>query len=123
MEEAALWELINDGRDRMGFAQKRLWDAITINPERWTHTSANGAEHSFWVVALIGQSVVSYNDFEHGFDRSTFIRFGELTELGWGQAGLDVVVQDILNEIEFGHPTAPRVSSAQPGECPDSNRK
>ncbi|MFD1983404.1 hypothetical protein ACFSOZ_12070 [Mesorhizobium newzealandense] len=123
MDEAALWDSINAGRDRMNFAQKRLWDAIRINPERWTHISANEAEHSFWVVALIGQNVVSYNDFEHGFDRSTFIRFGEIAELGWGQADLDATVQDILNELEFGHPTTSRVSAPQPGEFPDPNSK
>ncbi|TIP69702.1 MAG: hypothetical protein E5X53_31150 [Mesorhizobium sp.] len=111
MDEAALWQLMNAARDRMNFAQKKLWDAIRINPEKWTHHSLDDRENGIWVVALIGRSVVSYNDFEHGFDRSSFIKYGEISELGWGQADLDVTVQHILNELEIGHPTAPRVSS------------
>jgi len=123
MDEAALWELMNASRDRMNFAQKRLWDLIRISPEKWTHHSPEDREQGVWVVALIGRSVVSYNDLEHGFDRSGFIRYGEIAELGWGQADLEVVVQHTLNDLENGYETVPRVSSPQSGEFPDPNSK
>ncbi len=115
MHESALLDLMNASRDRMSFSQKRLWDIIKIGPEKWTHLSFEG--HDFWVVALFGRSIVSYNDFENGFDRSEFIQYGEIAELGWGQAALDEVVQHILNEMEVGYRTAPRASPPHPG-CP-----
>ena len=118
MNEAALWDLINAGRERMTVAQRRLWDVICIDPEQWTHRSPLRDDQRIWVIALIGRSVISYNDIEGGFDRSNFIRYGEVAELGWGQADLEVTVQEILNELELGHPTAPRVSPPLPGEYP-----
>ena len=121
MDEAALWELMNAGRDRMNFTQKRFWDLIRISPEKWAHHSLEGSEQGVWVVAMVGRSVVSYNDFEHGFDRSGFTRYGEIAEFGWGQADLEVAVQHILNDLEIGYSTTPRASSPQPGEFPDSN--
>jgi hypothetical protein len=53
MDEARLWDLMNDGRDRMTFPQKRLWQAIRINPQSWSNTTY-GPHTRFWVVALIG---------------------------------------------------------------------
>lgn len=31
MDEAALWDLINAGRERMNLAQRRLWDVFGID--------------------------------------------------------------------------------------------
>jgi hypothetical protein len=118
MNEATLSDLINTGRDRMTIAQRKLWDVISFDPEQWTHRSPSGNDRRIWIVALIGRSVISYNDVEAGFDRSNFIHYGEVAELGWGQADLEGAVQDILNELELGHPTAPRVSPPLPGEYP-----
>ncbi|MER8556918.1 hypothetical protein NKH69_33095 [Mesorhizobium sp. M0976] len=119
MNEATIWELINTGRDRMSFGQRRLWDLIKIDPEEWLHHSPAGSDHRIWVVALIGRSVISYNDIEGGFGRSNFIRYGEITELGWGQADLEVAVQYVMSELEQGHRTAPVASAPRPGEFLD----
>ncbi|WP_136622438.1 MULTISPECIES: hypothetical protein [Mesorhizobium] len=118
MNEAALWDLINAGRERMNIAQRRLWDVIGIDPEQWTHRSSAGDDQRIWVVALVGRSVISYNEFEYGFDRSHFVRYGEIAELGWGQADLEVAIQHVLNEMERGHRTAPTVSEPRPGTYP-----
>ncbi|WP_245268738.1 hypothetical protein [Mesorhizobium loti] len=59
MNEAALWDLINTGRERMNFAQRRLWDLIGIDPEQWIHRTSAGDDHRIWVVALIGRTVIS----------------------------------------------------------------
>jgi hypothetical protein len=118
MNDAALWDLINTGRERMDIAQRRLWELIAIDPEQWTHRSSAGDDQRIWVVALIGRSVISCNEFEYGFDRSSFVRYGEIEQLGWGQDKLEMVVQDVLNELEFGHRTAPLVSGPKPGTYP-----
>lgn len=118
MDEAAVWHLINEGRDGMSFAQRRLWDTISIDPEQWSHRTSAGNDLRIWVVALIGRTVISYNHLEYGFDRSSFVRYGEIAQLGWGQSELEVAVQDVLNELEFGRRTAPIVSEPKPGEYP-----
>ena len=118
MDEAAVWHLINEGRDGMSFAQRRLWDTISIDPQQWDHRTSAGNDLRIWVVALIGRTVISYNDLEHGFDRSSFVRYGDIAQLGWGQSDLETVVQDVLNELEFGRRTAPIASEPKPGTYP-----
>jgi len=118
LDEEALWGLINDGRERMNVTQRRLWDVISIDPEPWVCASSTGKHHTVWVVALIGRSVISYNDAEAGFDRSTFLRYGEVLKLGWGQDDLEVSVQHVLNELESGHRSAAVVSEPNPGSYP-----
>ncbi|ETA72920.1 MULTISPECIES: hypothetical protein [Mesorhizobium] len=118
MSEATLWDLINAGQDRMSFAQRRLWDMISIDPEQWIHRTPAGEDHRIWVVALIGRTLISYNDFEHGFDRSNFVQYGEIAQIGGGQSDLEIAVQDALNELEFGRRTAPVVSAPKPGTYP-----
>ena len=122
MNEAALWDLINAGRERMNVGQRRLWDVFCIGPEQWTYRSPAGNDQRIWVVALIGRSVISYNEFEYGFDRSRFDRYGEIAELGWGQANLEGAVQHVLNEVERGDRTALIVSEPRPGAHPARRR-
>lgn len=118
MDEAAILKLTIQGRDHMTFKQKRIWDAITIHPEAWLYRHPNGHDSHVWVVALIGRSVISYNEWDGGFDRSQFFRYGEIAQFGWGNDDLDVAVQHVLNELELGHRTAPIVSGPKPGIPP-----
>ena len=118
MDEAAILDLINEGRDSMTPKQKKIWDVVSIHPESWFYRSPSGRDNQVWVVALIGRSVISYNDADRGFDRSKFVRYGEVAQLGWGNEVLEVAVQDVLNELEFGRRTAPIVSEPKPGTFP-----
>ena len=115
MDEATILQRINEGRDLMAVKQRRAWDAISIHPEPWLYRLEDGRDNHVWVVALIGQSVISYNEWDGGFDRSHFARYGEIAQFGWGDGSLGVVVQGVLNELEFGHRTAPTVSGPTPG--------
>ncbi|RWL93732.1 MAG: hypothetical protein EOR68_23405 [Mesorhizobium sp.] len=118
MDEAAILKLMNEGRDQMTFKQKRVWDAISIDPEPWLYRNSEGHDNHVWVVAVIGRSVISYNEWDSGFDRSQFVRYGEIAQFGWGDGSLGAVVQDVLNELELGHRTAPTVSGPNPGTFP-----
>ena len=121
MDEATVLQMINEGRDLMAVKQRKAWDAISIPPEPWHYRSDDGRDNHVWIVALIGQSVISYNEWDGGFDRSHFVRYGEIAQFGWGDGSLAVVVQDVLNELEFGHRTAPNVSRPNPGTFPAKN--
>jgi hypothetical protein len=115
MDEARLWDLMNDARDRMTFPQKRLWQAIRIDPQSWSNTTY-GPHTRFWVVALIGQKAIWYNDFEHGFDLTPYRTHGEIGAFSGNQFELELAVQHVADEIECGYSTVPRMSGPIPGE-------
>lgn len=72
MDEAALWDLMNAAWHRMTFRQKHLWETIRIDPQRWEQRPYGIGNGGFWVVALIGRTVLWYNDLEYGFQRSSY---------------------------------------------------
>lgn len=122
MDEAKLWDLINDSRERMSPSQKRLWERVQVAPAKWACEPHSGINGGFWVVGLIGQSVVWFNDIEDGFQRSSYVRYGEIEEYGSMQFGLEEVVQHIQNELEVGHRTHPRSSGLLAGEFPQARK-
>lgn len=118
MDEARLWKLMNDARERMSLPQKRLWEMLQVDPVRWTCEPHGGINGGFWVVGLIGRNVIWFNDLEDGFQRSSYVRHGEIGEYGSMQFGLEEVVQHIQNELEAGHRTYPHSSGPIAGEFP-----
>ncbi len=56
----ALRKRIAQGVSRMDPRARRLWEAIRIDPEKWQLPPYGDTGHGFWVVALIGQSVIWY---------------------------------------------------------------
>lgn len=102
MDEAALWDLMNAAWDRMTFRQKHLWETIRIDPQKWEQHPYGIGNGGFWVVALIGRTVLWYNDLEYGFQRSSYVRHGEINEFGSNQFELEVALQYVLNEIDTG---------------------
>jgi hypothetical protein len=55
---------------------ERFWQRIKIKPEKWQLPPMGDEGGGFWVVALIGQECVYYNDIEEGFNISHFDTFG-----------------------------------------------
>lgn len=78
MTEAEIWDEINSAWKRMSLPQRRLWEVIRIIPEKWKQSPWGNEGNGFWVVGLIGNSVVWYNDIEHGFNKSKFTNYGEI---------------------------------------------
>ncbi len=103
--EAQIWDEINASEKRMSFPQQHLWEAIRIYPEKWKQDPWGKAGNGFWVVAIIGNTVVWYNDFEHGFNRSKYVKYGEIQDYCCNQDELEWSLQFILNEITDGVPS------------------
>jgi hypothetical protein len=61
-DEAQLWDVINSDVREMSPAQRRLWEAIQIPPQKWRQHPWGDASGGFWVVAILGQTVVWYNE-------------------------------------------------------------
>jgi len=115
ISEASLWNLINAAEIRMNISQARLWEVIRIEPAKWSEASYGKEGNGFWVVAVIGDTVVWYNDIEHGFNRSKYSSFGSIGEYWCNQDELELTLQFILDAIETGQDSAPRVGPPMPG--------
>ena len=66
----------------MSQEEMRLWEAIRIQPVKWQQDPYGIQGGGFWVVGIIGSTVIWYNDIEEGFNRSVSPHLGESTTTG-----------------------------------------
>lgn len=71
---------IENGLKQMKQDQFDYWQKISIKPEKWIEQEFGKEGGGFWVVAIIGELAVWYNDIEEGFNISTFSTYGEISE-------------------------------------------
>lgn len=102
ISEAALRKRISQGVARMSGAARRLWEAVRIEPEKWQLHPYGDAGHGFWVVAVMGQTAIWYNDVEEGFNRSRYSIRGEIEDYWCNQDELDVTIAYLMNTLELG---------------------
>lgn len=114
LSETKLWDLINEAEARMSPPQQRLWEKIRVAPAKWALDPWGNLGGGFWVVALIGNVAIWYNDIEEGFNRSTYSRFGQMDEYWCNQDALEWTVQQVLNEILEGVPSGGYCSPPRP---------
>lgn len=108
ISEVNLWDLVIKAEARMSPQLSKLWDAIKITPQKWSEQSHGLVGGGFWVVALVGENAIWYNDIEEGFNRSSYRHVGKLDEYVCNQDELEVAVQGVLALIETGIDTTPR---------------
>ncbi|EEH68981.1 hypothetical protein HMPREF0023_1491 [Acinetobacter sp. ATCC 27244] len=106
IEEAEMLETINESYCRMTLEQRRLWEAIKLYPQKWSQEPYGDIGHGFWVVAIIGNTVIWFNDVEDGFNRSSFTEFGKINEYYCNQDDLECQIQNVLNQIRDGYDAA-----------------
>ena len=94
----------------------RLWENIKILPEKWTEQTYGTVGGGFWVVAIIGNRVIWFNDIEDGFNCSSYVVAGKLAEYFCNQDELEMAVQHVLTIIETGRNAIVRCSAPIPGE-------
>jgi hypothetical protein len=54
----------------------------------------------FWVVAIVGQTVIWYNDIEEGFNRSRYSAYGTIDDYWCNHDELEITVQYLMSAIE-----------------------
>ena len=104
--ENALHARVKQGVSRMNPAQARLWQAICITPEKWRQRPYGEPGGGFWVVALIGRTVIWYNDLEESFNRSRYVSYGTIEDYWRNDDELELTVQyltDALERARYGH--------------------
>jgi hypothetical protein len=94
---------IDQGVARMTQPQLRLWHAIEIEPVKWKQHPFGNEGGGFWVVAIVGRSVIWYNDREEGFNRSLYSSLGTIGEYFCNHDELEVAVGFLSNSLQEGH--------------------
>jgi hypothetical protein len=100
--EEAVRRRVAQGEARMTPSQLRLWEAIRIEPEKWQQRPYGDAGNGFWVVALVGRTVVWYNDIEEGFNRSRYRAYGQIEDYWCNQDELELTIEYLVNALEQG---------------------
>jgi hypothetical protein len=102
ISEADLRARIRQGEARMTPAQRRIWDAIRIEPEKWRQHPYGDAGKGFWAVGLIGTSVLWYNDIEDGFNRSKYATYGTIQDYWRNSDELETTIEFLINSLDRG---------------------
>jgi hypothetical protein len=92
-----LEKLIQFGQNAMNLDLLRFWSLIRIEPTKWQETSYGSEGGGFWVVAIIGNQVLWYNDIEDGFNLSSFSELGRIKEYRCNHSELHWVVKHLYD--------------------------
>ena len=114
ISEVGIWDSINESYERMNPEQRRIWEVIKIEPQKWGQEPYGNEGNGFWVVAIIGNTVIWFNDIEDGFNRSTFTEYGKINEYYCNQDELEWQVQNVINQIRDGYDSAGYSGAPQP---------
>lgn len=98
--EVEIWDMIDKSCSRMTAQQKKLWETIKIDPVKWQQDPYGDEGKGFWVVALIGKTVIWFNDIEEGFNLSTYSEIGKINEYWCDQDDLEHAIQKLIKEID-----------------------
>jgi hypothetical protein len=98
MSQAEISEIISASISQMTRGQRQFFHAIRIYPEKWKAANGRDTEERFWVVGVIGQRVIWYNEIEEGFNVSPYQTYGAIEELWCNQDKLEWVVQALLDQ-------------------------
>ncbi|MDQ2800052.1 MAG: hypothetical protein M3Y13_10450 [Armatimonadota bacterium] len=73
-------DMIQEAERQMEPPVKAFWDKINIVPQKWQLPPWGDEGGGFWVVALVGQDCIYFNDIEDGFNISRFETLGVIQE-------------------------------------------
>jgi hypothetical protein len=106
ISESELATLIADAVAIMEPPAYALWNLIRVPHAKWQLRPWGDEGGGFWVVGLIGQQVVWYNDIEEGFNVSRYDTSGEIAEYWCNQDRLNHTILAMLYRIETGKASA-----------------
>lgn len=91
-----LTSLIDNGVARLDIVQKRFWGTVQISPTKWAQHPWGDNGGGFWVVGVLGATVIWYNDIEGGFNTSPYKTAGHIDEYWCDDLDLNHVVHQLL---------------------------
>lgn len=114
ISEGELEKNIEAAVARMEPSQRHLWHVIRVRPEKWKQHPYGDEGGGFWVVALLGETAIWYNDIEEGFNLSHWTRYGVIDEYWCNQDKLEWTMQDLLDVFVSGRSRRARLAPPQP---------
>jgi hypothetical protein len=93
ISEVELHELILKSEREMSTTDQRYWESIKIVPKKWDENSNGKAGGGFWVVGVLRNKVIWYNDIEDGFNISRYSKYGTIDEYLCNQDELHDVIK------------------------------
>ena len=112
--EAEIWDAINESYELMTLEQRRMWEVIKVSPQKWSQEPYGNEGGGFWVVAIIGNSVIWFNDIEDEFNRSSFSEPERINEYYCNQDRLEWQIQNVINQIRDGYDSAGYCGAPEP---------
>ncbi|QDT53461.1 hypothetical protein Pan44_14780 [Caulifigura coniformis] len=91
-----LESLVDAGLRKMSPAERIWWTSIRIVPQKWKLSPWGNEGGGFWVVAVVGNSCVYYNDIEDGFNVSRFQTPGHINNYFCNHAELQLVIRQLM---------------------------
>jgi hypothetical protein len=79
-----------------------LWNRIKIEPKKWQEQEYGEEGNGFWAVAILGKSVIWYNDIEEGFNVSSYDDHGVIAVYWAGQNDLFTLINNLWEFIKTG---------------------
>lgn len=95
-----LLEEVRCGEARLPKELLRLWEAIRVEFRKWGLHPWGDEGGGFWVVGLIGDHVLWYNDIEGGFNWSRYSQFGEIGEYWCNQDELNHSIFQLRQRLD-----------------------
>ncbi|TGK19024.1 hypothetical protein [Leptospira stimsonii] len=97
-----LFVRIRNSEERLRSELLNFWNLIQIYPTKWQERSYGKEGGGFWVVAIIGEYVIWFNDIEDGFNISRYKEYGEIREYWCNQDELHISVEQVYSLIRYG---------------------
>ena len=87
-----LQQLIAAGEAKMDSSLRQIWEKVRIAPVKWQLHPWGDEGGGFWVVAIIDDFALWYNDIEDGFNISQFTVSGTIDDYWCNQDELQHAV-------------------------------
>ncbi len=103
ISEEELSKEIANGVFAMEPPARELWMLIQVKPAKWECRPWGDEGGGFWVVGILGEQVVWYNDIEDGFNISHYQTHGVIAEYWCNQDELNLTMNALLYQIQSGN--------------------
>ncbi len=105
--EGELTSLIADAVATMEQPARSLWSLLRVRPARWQQSPWGDEGGGFWVVGVLGERAIWFNDIEWGFNISRYQTYGVIAEYVCNQDELRHTMDSLSWEFENGEPPGP----------------
>ena len=99
ISEAKLLEMVTSEASFLEAPLRTFWDRVRIEPVKWSLPPWGDQGAGFWVVAIVEQRALWYNDIEDGFNVSRFDAAGRINDYCCNQDDLGLALRRLSVDI------------------------